>query len=72
MIKLIMRLIADALESDFWGEESTLVDAFAEENNGEQLDCEGITITYDADGNVICFIGSKKYEVSIKETEITE
>lgn len=67
MENALSRIIADAISSDFWGEDSLLVDTFAEENSGQQLDCEGLTVDYSDENSVKVFIGEKTYLISVKE-----
>ena len=59
-----------ALDDEFWSPESVIVEAYAQFNDGEQLDCEmkSTAISEDADGkNMVLsvFLGNKEYKVNI-------
>ena len=65
MIEAIERIIEEAINSDFWGEDSILVDVFAGENNGKQLECESLTIRAHGDGSLCVIVGEEEYLVRI-------
>ena len=70
MTEALYEVFEEAIDTDFWGEESILVGAYAELNGGEQLDCEmkSTAISEDADGkNMVLsvFLGNKEYKVNI-------
>ena len=71
MTHSLLQLFESALYEDFWRSESGIVEAYANFNNGEQLDCEmkSTVITEDADNKnmeLSILLGNKEYKVSIQ------
>lgn len=68
--RALAEIIGDAIEADFWGEDSLLIEGYANENNGAQLDIAGLTIHdtlhYDGSGKIEINIGHKTFIVSLK------
>jgi len=66
MIKAIAAAAADGIHGDFWGEDSYIVDKYAEATGGEQLDCEGITVSIaSSEDEVEVIIGDETYVVKV-------
>jgi len=71
MENTIIRIIADALLEEFWSEESLMVSKYAEIADGEQLDCEMLTIVPDGNKIAISIEGKEthRYVISVTEKE---
>lgn len=66
IIDALYRVFADAIEEDFWHEESDLVDAYYDVMK-DQLDCDGIGSWMDKDGTMRITIGGFEFKVRISE-----
>lgn len=66
VIDALYRIFADAIEDDFWHEESDLVDAYYDEM-GDQLDCEGLGSWMTENGTMRITVGKLELRVAISE-----
>ena len=71
MVHALLQTFESAFKDEFWNSESVIVDAYANFNNGEQLDCEMIStaVSEDADSKnmmLSVLLGNKEYRVSIQ------
>jgi len=67
MESTILDIIKNGIDEDFWGEDSLLVDRYAEKTGGDQLDCEMISTSYNEDGESISItIGNTEYRVLVQ------
>jgi hypothetical protein len=71
MVYTLLQLFEEAFDEEFWRSESAIVEAYANFNNGAQLDCEmkSAVISGDTDGkNMVLSIllGNKEYKVSVQ------
>jgi hypothetical protein len=72
MESTILDIIYNSIDEDFWSEDSLLVDRYAEETGGEQLDCEMRSTSYNEDGKSISVtIGNTEYRVLVQAVHVS-
>lgn len=63
----LLNLLMEAIENDFWNEDSLIIEKYAEGEEEQCSDCEGICQYINKEGKAEIKIGNKKYIVSIEE-----
>ena len=63
----LLNLLIEAIENDFWNEDSLIIEKYAEREEEQRLDCEDICQYINKEGKAEIKIGNKKYIVSIEE-----
>jgi len=66
MENAIIRVVADALQDDFWREDSEILQTYYEDGNSE-IDCEGYSIDITGEETAKLTVGDKRYILRVEE-----